>query len=149
MSLRYSLGRMEDQVLGNPAIEAELIPRANAPARAGLKLLAAEEVMPRLVVAVNAYFEQNIDRGTAAGVDGAFGMTGGLSYALVPHLLQVGGEGQLGEAQYGQSSYTLVAAMGPNVVLHRGPVALTATVLADLAPIRVGLEPKLTAALTF
>ena len=149
ISVRYALGAMEDQVLGNPAIEATVIPRANAPARAELKLLLAEEVMPRVVVAANAYFAQDLERQTAAGADGAFGMTGGLSYALLPGLLRVGGEGQLGEAQYGLANYYLVAALGPDVVLHRGPFALTASVMANLAPALVSIEPKVTLGFTY
>ena len=46
IALRYSLGRMEDDVLGNPSLEAQFIPRANAPARASLKLLLSEAVIP-------------------------------------------------------------------------------------------------------
>ena len=149
IAVRYSLGRMEDQVLGNPAIEAQLIPRASGPVRAGLRLIVGEEVMPRVVVAMNAYLEQNLNRQTRAGVDGTFGMTGGVSYALVPGLLRVGGEGQVGEAQYGLPDYYFVAALGPNAVLQRGPFALTASCLADIAGRQVGLEPKVTAALTF
>jgi len=149
IAVRYSLGRMEDQVLGNPAVEAQFIPRANGPARAGLRLIAGEEVMPRVVVAMNAYLEQNLNRQTVAGVDGTFGMTGGISYALVPGLLQVGGEGQLGEAQYGLPDYYFVAALGPNAVLQRGPFALTASCLANIAGRQVGLEPKVMLSTTF
>ena len=149
ISVRYSLGTIEDQVLGNPAIEATVIPRGNAPTRAQLKLLVAEELMPRVVVAANAYFAQDLERRTAAGADGAFGMTGGLSYALLPGLLHVGVEGQLGEAQYGLANYYLVAALGPDVVLHRGPFALTASVMANLAPALVSIEPKVTLGFTY
>ena len=149
IGIRYSLAGAEDEVLGNPAVEATVIPRTNAPSRAQVKVLAAEQVMPKVVLAMNAYLEQNLDRRTFAGVDGAFGMTGGVSYALIPGLVRIGGEGVVGEAQYGLPYYTLVAGLGPNAMVTRGPFALTATVLANLATPSVSLEPKLTLGATF
>ena len=70
IGIRYSLGSEEDALLLNPAIEATVTPRTNAAARAGLRLLLAEELVPHLVVAANGYVEQNLNRGTSAGVDG-------------------------------------------------------------------------------
>ena len=90
---------MEDQVLFNPAIEATFTPRANAPARAGLRLLLSEEVAPHLVVAANGYIEQNLERDTPVGVDGTMGVTGGVSYGLLGNHVHLGAEGQLGIVQ--------------------------------------------------
>jgi hypothetical protein len=125
ISLRYTLGSEEDEVLFNPGVEVTVTPRANASARAGVRLLLAEEVVPHLVVAANGYLEQNLDRGTSAGVDGTLGVTGGVSYSLLRNHIHVGAEGQVGEAQYGMPDYYLVLAAGPNAVLSAGPVAAT------------------------
>jgi hypothetical protein len=149
LALRYALGAAPGALFGNPAVEAELIPRSHAPARAALRLLLAQEVMPRLVLAVNGYLEQNVERSTSAGVDGAFGMTSGLSYDLLPGFLRVGGEARLGEAQYAFPDYHLAVVMGPSVVLHHGAFAATASVLLDLAQSHVGLQPALTVGTTF
>ncbi len=149
ISLRYTLGSREDDLLLNPAIEAVVTPRPNAPARAGLRLLLGEEVMPRLVVAANGYIEQNVDRGTSAGVDGTFGMTGGASYSLLAGHLHLGAEGQLGAAQHSGPRYEAVIAAGPNAVASLGPAALTLTGLFDLSRRTVGFEPMVTLGCTF
>jgi hypothetical protein len=149
LGVRYSLGALADLIPGDPAVEAELMPRAHAPARAALRLLTAKELASHLVLAANGYLEQNLDRGSSAGVDGAFGMTGGVSYALLPGILRIGGEAQLGEAQYGGPDYRLAVAMGPNAVLTRGPFAVTASALLDLARPHIGLLPMLTVGCTF
>ena len=149
ISLRYTLGSREDDLLLNPSIEAVVTPRPNAPARAGLRILLGEELMPRLVVAANGYIEQNVDRGTQAGVDGTFGMTAGASYSLLAGHLHVGAEGQLGAAQYGGPGYQAVIAAGPNAVASLGPAALTLTGLFDLARRNVGFEPMVTLGCTF
>jgi hypothetical protein len=149
IAVRYTLGREAGAIYGNPAVEAEVIPRIDARSRAALRVLAAEEVVPRLVVAMNGYLEQNFDRSAPVGVDGAVGMTSGVSYDLLPGLLHVGAEGQVGAAQYGQPNYSFVAALGPNVVLHRGFFAATASGMFDLARPRVGFEPMVTMGATF
>ncbi len=149
IAVRYSLARQEDEVLGNPAFEAVVIPRVNAPSRAALRVVLAEEVMPRLVVAMNGYIEQNLDRETPVGIDGTYGAKAGISYGVIPELLRVGAEGELGGAQYGAPGYALVASMGPNAVLNRGPLALTTSVEANLATPKLDLEPKVTLGLTF
>ena len=149
VSVRYSLNSEANALPGNPAIEASLIPRVNEPARASLRLLLAKELLPRLTIAANAYLEQNLNRGTSEGVDGIYGLTSGVSYSLIPGLLHAGAEAQLGSAQYGQPRYYLVMALGPNVVLHRGPFALTASVMADLVRSQVKAEPMLTAGVNF
>jgi hypothetical protein len=149
LALRYSLGSDPGSILGNPALEAEFSPRANAPARAGLRLLASEEVAPHLVVAVNGYLEQNLDRRTPAGVDGQVGMTSGISYGILPGFVRIGAEGNLGAAQDEAPGYQLALSAGPNAVLSAGPLAATATMLADLSRPRVGLQPQLTLSGTF
>ena len=149
LALRYSLGAAPDGVGGNPGIEAELISRANAPVRAALRVLAAKELVPHLVVAANGYVEQNLDRQTPVGVDGTFGATAGVSYGLISRFIRIGAEGQLGAAQYGGTRYQLALAGGPNAVLSAGPLALTGTVLADLTHRQVGVEPMLTLGCTF
>ena len=149
VSLRYTLGSEEDDILFNPAIEAVVTPRPNAPARAGVRLLLAEEVVPRLVVAANGYLEQNLDRGSPAGVDGALGMAGGVSYALVRGHVRLGAEGQLGAAQYGAPGYSLALAAGPTAALSLGPVAATLSGLVDLTQRRIGFEPMVTLGSTF
>lgn len=149
LALRYSLGSQADGVMGNPAVEAEVTARNGAPPRAALRVLAAKELMPHLVVAANGYVEQNLDRLTPAGVDGTFGATAGVSYGLIPRFLHIGAEGQLGAAQYGGPRYTLAMAGGPNAVLSAGPVALTGTVLGNLVNRHVGLEPMVTLGCTF
>ena len=149
ISLRYTLGSTEDDLLLNPAVEVTVTPRPSAPARAGLRLLLGEELMPRLVVAANGYVEQNIDRGTPAGVDGALGLTGGASYAVLPRHIRVGVEGQVGAAQYGLPDYYLALAAGPNAVFSVGPVAATLSAMFDLAQRRVGFEPMATVGCTF
>jgi hypothetical protein len=149
LALRCALGEAPGAMFGNPTVEAELMPRSHAPARAALRLLLAQEVLPHLLLAANGYLEQNVERSTSVGVDGTFGMTGGLSYDLVPGLLRCGGEAQLGEAQYGFPDYHLVVALGPNAMFHRGPFAVTASLLLDLARPSIALQPSLTAGLTF
>ena len=149
ISVRYTLGREPGDIYGNPAVEAVVIPRVDARSRAALRVLAAEEIVPRLVVAMNGYLEQNLDRSAPVGVDGSVGVTGGVSYSLLPNLLKVGGEAQIGAAQYGQPRYSFVGALGPNVVLHRGFFGATVSGLFDLAQPRVGFEPTVTMAATF
>ncbi len=149
IALRYSLGAHEGDVTGSPAIEVEVAPRPDAPARAALRLLVAQELVPRLVVAANGYVAQNIDRGTSAGVDGAFGLTAGATYALLHGHLHVGAEGQVGAAQYGLPDYYLVLAGGPTVVGSFGPMAATLSALFDLTQRRVGFEPMATVGCTF
>lgn len=149
IALRYSLGAHEGDVTGNPALEVEVAPRPNAPARAGLRLLVAQELVPRLVVAANGYVAQDIDRGTPAGVDGLLGVTGGASYSLLRGHLHVGAEGRVGAAEYGTPTYSLVLAGGPNAVGSVGPVAATISALFDLTQRRVGFEPMVTLGCTF
>ncbi len=149
IGLRYSLGSLEDSIPLNPAVELTVTPLPNAAARAGLRLLLAEELVPRMVVAANGYVEQNIDRGTTAGVDGAYGMTGGVSYIFLRGHIHLGAEGQLGEAQYGMPDYYLVLAAGPNAVFSAGPCAATLTSMFNLAPSRVGFEPMGSMGCTF
>lgn len=149
IALRYTLGSGEDDILFNPSVEVSVTPRPSAPARAGVRLLVGEEVVPHLVVAANGYVEQNIDRGTPAGVDGAFGMTAGASYGLLRDHIRLGAEGQLGAAHYGEPRYRAVIAAGPNAVASLGPVAATLTGLFDLTQRRVGFEPMVTVGCTF
>jgi hypothetical protein len=149
ISLRYTLGSREDDLLFNPAVEVTVTPRPSAPVRAGLRFIVAEELVPRLVVAANGYVEQNVDRSSTAGVDGALGMTGGASYAVLPGHIRVGAEAQVGAAQYGLPGYTLALAGGPNASFSAGTFAATLSGLADLTRRRVGFEPMATLGCTF
>jgi hypothetical protein len=115
---RFSLARHYGDIFANPTLYVEWHPQTDGPNRGEVRLLLGGQLFTRRLHAViNPYLEQNLDRGP----DGTFqsdrevGSTGALGYAVVPRVLQLGGEFKAGADQEGGASYKTVVKVGPSV----------------------------------
>jgi hypothetical protein len=149
IAFRYALGAKLGDVLMNPVLELEWLPREEATHRVQAKLLLSGEPVAGTRVAANLYASQNFER--TFGADSTYGATFGASRSLTvrDHPVFLGAEGRLGLTQQRGYGTQIVSAVGPSVQTKLGPVVATGVVLADLSTADVKFNPQLSLSYVF
>jgi len=139
IEVRYSFGRVYNQLPLNPVLYLEWHPRHQAQDRAEVRLLLGGDLAAHGLWAFNAYAESNADgfRGAGnVGADAEVGGTAALSFPALGKWLRLGAEAQVGADEHGGQAFQPVALVGPNVLLaaHSVGLKLTATSYFGLMP---------------
>ncbi|MGZ3419768.1 MAG: hypothetical protein ACXVEE_17975 [Polyangiales bacterium] len=126
------------KIFANPVLYLEWHPQNRDANRGEARLLLGGEIVPRLRVAMNLLWEQNLDSPTGAKADyipdREIGGTGALGYEIVPRTLSLGGETRLVWDQQGTETYKTTMKVGPALWLKIVPnhLRLTSTFLFGL-----------------
>jgi hypothetical protein len=126
VELRIAIPKRYGTMWGNPVIYLEFMSNHDAPDRFEAKLLMGGELFtPRLLGAINAVFECNVDRMRGGGGyhgEPEFGVTAAASYEVVKQRLRLGAEARL---IFEAASFAAVKhdvetelLLGPNLAWH-------------------------------
>jgi hypothetical protein len=142
IELRVAIPSYYGQVFANPVIYLEWHPRHNQPDRAEVRLLLGGALSSRIYLAVNPYFETNVEETAGQLVmDAEVGATVALGVA-VTSWLRLSGEVKIGGDMLGDPTNTFhfVAWAGPGFILKPLPgklqhyLKIMGTCLIDLLP---------------
>jgi len=149
LEARIAIPSYYGQIFGNPVVYLEFHPRHADPDRAEIRLLLGGALSRRWFVAINPYFEANVEKTPGAASDGSakwildaeVGTTAALGFAVAPWLrlsaqLKIGGD-MLGDPA---NKLHFVAWAGPGFILRPLPgkkaqyLKIMGTLLVNLVP---------------